>query len=105
MSYEVRVGPDIIWRRHIDQLLDSDTGKPWVFNQQPDPIPEFVPVTSEQMTANVPVPTPTQTPDNIHSKAEQPAVPEPAAGPALEPPTSERGYPPRKRKPPDRLDL
>ncbi|XP_038064022.1 uncharacterized protein K02A2.6-like [Patiria miniata] len=88
---------------HIDQLLDVDTGKPFFFNQQPDPVPPFVPDISDQMTPNRPVPTsPTHTPTDIQPSAEQPSV---VPETATEPPRTERRYPQRKRKPPDRLDL
>ena len=105
LSYEVRVGPDSIWRRHIDQLLDIDTGKPLVFNQKPDPVPQFVPDTSEQMTPSTAVPeptSPTPTTTNTKSRDEQlPVDPEPAT----EPPSNQRRYPLRQRRPPDRLYL
>ena len=57
LSYEVRVGPDSIWRRHIDQLLDAETGKS--FAQQlemvPDILPPVVPETIGHQTSSDPL--------------------------------------------------
>ena len=98
LSYQVCVGPNMIWRRHADQLIDSDTGKPPDLNKPPDVVPE------------IPLPDPVvPASPSAHAKPEQ-AVPsqtptrvEPPIQPS--PPVVERRYPSRNRKPPDRLNL
>ena len=37
LSYQVKIGPGSIWRRHVDQLLDADTSQPVTFQQTPEP--------------------------------------------------------------------
>ena len=39
LSYQVKVGPDSIWKRHVDQLLQADTSQP--VNLQHSPVPEY----------------------------------------------------------------
>ena len=64
----------MIWRRHVDQLVDSDTGKPPDLNSTPDVVPE------------IPLPDPiVPALPSAHAKLEQ-AVPSQTPTP-VEPPT------------------
>ncbi|XP_033631687.1 uncharacterized protein LOC117293454 [Asterias rubens] len=105
LSYEVRVGPDSIWRRHIEQLLDAETGKS--FAQQPEMVPDILPpVVPETIgqTSSDPLkasPSPGSS-SLLQSEKEQPTAPSTITG---SPSRTERRYPLRTLKPPDKLDL
>ena len=88
LSYEVRVGPDMIWRRHIDQILDSDTGVTPDIDQPQELAPEIA--TTPSTGAQPSYDEETQNPKTL--------VP-------VRSPVREHRYPSRQRKPPDKLNL
>ena len=86
LSYTVRVGPDMVWRRHIDQLRDATAKNPPAKSVTHEDSDEF------QRSA----------PDDFDTDNET-VEPHPgAAGSASE---ERRRYPMRNRRAPQRLDL
>ena len=108
LSYQANVGPHMIWRRHIDQLLatnvtDAKVGTP----DQLQPLPLFnhsrnVCISdwkNEVITPVIPTRESASTEIDISPETPQKQAPKKATD------QNERGYPVRTRKPPDRLDL
>lgn len=94
LSYTVSIEPNIVWSRHVDQLLDASTGqvtKPCATPTVPSDLRNSSP-TPNTPTVDGEVPTPEKIVD-----VAQPITnfPEPSG----------RRYPERNRKPPERLDL
>ncbi|RXN30262.1 putative protein K02A2.6-like protein [Labeo rohita] len=91
LSYTVEVAPDILWRRHIDQLRSSNV-----------PL-ESVPVSSPVSLPSTPAVSATNgsdialSPEDTVTPCKAPQSPVPTC--------EERRYPTRTRKPPNRLDL
>lgn len=97
LMYRVEVG-NTIWRRHIDQLLPTGvqpSTEQSVEPSCPDVLPEPEPVIP-------PSEDPETTPVAVASETPLPVEKYPAATPTK---PSERRYPTRKRKPPERLNL
>ncbi|XP_028327386.1 uncharacterized protein K02A2.6-like [Gouania willdenowi] len=92
LSYTVGLQPDVVWRRHVDQLLDASHGN--VTNRSVTPTG----------TANKEdsISTPDLTEVEINSTPETVNSPRPITN-LPDPPG--RRYPGRNRKPPERLDL
>ena len=95
LSYEVCVGPNMIWRGHIDQLLDSDTGKPPVLTEPVpyDIIPPIIQPEVHQPTSTPAPAVPSETTSSTKSTVSD------------SPHVVERRYPAREHKPPDKLNL
>lgn len=95
LMYRVQVAPDMIWRRHVDQLLPSQVPPPASVVTDAA-LPPTLPATTPQVLEEEPEVIPTTFEPEGNSDpvlaAEQPA-------------TGQRRYPERVRKPPQRLDL
>ena len=112
LSYEVRVAPNTVWRRHIDQLRESAI---MVNPNTDDPVPQPNPavfLASLQSTSSGVPQTPTcngseeaVTPDNDISTAPDNPSSSQMEGVTSNPATPCRRYPLRLRKPPERLNL
>ncbi|XP_051785433.1 uncharacterized protein K02A2.6-like [Erpetoichthys calabaricus] len=96
LTYTVQVGHDTVWRRHIDQLLDAQAQE----DTSQDKAEELIiPQNSNEFTF--------LTPDSSLAAGEsQPQESaESTSSQMSAPPTQERRYPERIRKPPERLNL
>lgn len=93
LSYTVGVEPNMIWRRHVDQLLDASTGE--VTTE-----PACADMSTPQNTDDIFMPTAC---DTVHTQVQETVdiIPQGVAGP--EP--SVRRYPERERRAPQRLDF
>jgi len=106
LSYEVEIGPNLVWRRHTDQIKDSNV--PVADNRTPVIQPLLFPPTVECHGDQVAEP-PEQTEAVPRETCFQPS--NPAAKASVSSPPSQiehvpvRRYPTRERKPPARLDL
>ncbi|CAL9702203.1 unnamed protein product [Knipowitschia caucasica] len=88
LSYTVGVEPNVVWRRHVDQLLDASPGK--------DANPPVTPTVPSQKDSTLPADMTVET----NSTPETIDCPRPVTN-LSDPPG--RRYPERHRKPPDRL--
>ena len=111
-SYEVRVAPNTVWRRHIDQLRESAiTVNPNTDDPVPQPNPAVFLASLQSTSSGVPQ-TPTcngseeaVTPDKDISAAPDNPSSSQMEGVTSNPVTPCRRYPLRLRKPPERLNL
>ncbi|KAJ8419116.1 hypothetical protein AAFF_G00006150 [Aldrovandia affinis] len=93
LSYTVSVGPNMVWRRHVDQLLDVSAGDVTALQEGLD---------TPQDSKDTPMP-----PDNaaVNDDTQIPATVNPTLPSVTDSESSVRRYPERKRTPPQRLDL
>lgn len=101
LTYTVRVPPGLIWRRHVDQLLDSSTRHSTRNDQCRD---ADCADSCEDFTSFTPGEPPDEPPDELNAEP-APATDSPAASPRPVPDVPERRYPERERHPPQRLEL
>ena len=109
--YELQVAPGIIWRRHIGQLRPTAV--------EPEIEPDLVEVSQPEVVSLQPAQIKQSAPPNVvgtvpeNPMADQPEMVSVPAPVATDPPeatpvsstASERRYPQRARKAPQRLDL
>ena len=106
LSYEVEIGPNLVWRRHTDQIKDSNV--PVADNRTAVINPLLFPPSVECHGDQVDE-LPEQTEAVPRETRFQPS--NPAVRPSVSSPPSQiehlpvRRYPTRGRKPPARLDL
>ena len=112
LSYEVRVAPSTVWRRHIDQFRESAiTVNPSTDELVPQPNPAVFLPTSQSTSSGVPRTRTCSgceeavTPDkDIGTTPGKPSSSQ-IEGVTSRPATPCRRYPLRLRKPPERLNL
>ena len=106
LSYEVEIGPNLVWRRHTDQLKDSNA--PVTDSHTPLVHPLPFPVLIEKRDDQVAEPT-EQTEAVLGETDGQSSNPVAESSVSCSPSQIEhvpvKRYPTRVRKPPDRLDL
>lgn len=96
LTYTVRVGREVIWRRHIDQLLDATTHPA----TQCDNTEDGAPIHEDSDEFRLPG---SETPDDDNpTPATSVGAPE---VPVQDPDPQERRYPERAHRPPQRLEL
>ncbi|KAJ8417499.1 hypothetical protein AAFF_G00223420 [Aldrovandia affinis] len=107
LSYTVSVGPNMVWRRHVDQLLDASAGQITAQQKLLDVSAGDVTALQEgsdtpQDSEDAPMP-----PDNaaVNDDTQIPATVNPTLPSVTDSESSVRRYPERKRTPPQRLDL
>ena len=107
LSYEVEIGPNLVWRRHTDQIKDSNV--PVADNHDTPVIQPLLFPPSVEYHGDQVAELPEQTEAVSRETGFQPSTP--AGKTSVSNPPSQiehvpvRRYPNRERKPPTRLDL
>lgn len=93
LSYTVSVGPTMVWRRHVDQLLDISDGEVITEPKESDALPDSKDIAiAPGYAAGISDTQNTETMDCTSQNVNVSAAPE-------------RRYPQRSHRPPERLDL
>lgn len=90
LTYTVNIGQDLVWRRHVDQLLDA--AGPTTVDAEPTPSSDGLDLSDQAQDIVIPED------DAGGSERDPPVAPSPAVTP-----TPVRRYPDRVRRPPERL--